>query len=68
MRTTLAQFKDNLNFEAHDLEKKLDRGQNTPENIRRLEEIYETLSILAKMEKPDSIAKKNKLKLQEEYK
>lgn len=57
-RTTLSQFKANLMFEAQNIEKMLDRGQNTPENIQRLEVITDMLATLEKVEKPDSIFKK----------
>lgn len=57
-RMTLWQFKEKLRFEAEDIEKKLDRGQNTPENIQRLEQIETMLATLEKVEKPDSIFKK----------
>jgi hypothetical protein len=57
-KVTLQQFKANLMFEAQDIEKKLDRGQNTPENIQRLEKINEMLAVINTVEKPDSIFKK----------
>lgn len=55
---TLFQWKANLIFEAQNIEKLLDRGQNTPENIERLEKIEAMLKTLENVEKPDSIFKK----------
>lgn len=57
-RMTLCQWKANLIFEAQNIEKMLDRGQNTPENIERLEKIEAMLATLEVVEKPDSIFKK----------
>ena len=57
-RITLQQWKSNLMFEAQNIEKLLDRGQNTSENIQRLEQIETMLKTLNTVEKPDSIFKK----------
>lgn len=59
---SLEQFKSNLSFEANDIEKKLERGQNTPQNIQRLEQINEMLEIIARNEKENSILKVKKAK------
>lgn len=56
-RVTLQKFKVNLLSEANDLEKLLDRGQNTPTNIQRLEQINTMLDVIAQVEKPNSIFK-----------
>lgn len=63
--TTLRQWKENLTFEANDIERKLDKGQNTSDNIQRLEQIEELFTILKKVEKPDSMLKKKLEKTEE---
>jgi fatty acid-binding protein DegV len=60
-RVTLSKHKENLIYESKEIEKLLDRGQNTQQNIQRLEQIEEQLRIIATMEKPDSMAKKAKM-------
>jgi hypothetical protein len=55
---SLQQWKDSIQKEAKDIENRLERGQNTPSNIQRLEQINEMLEILGKIEKPNSIFKK----------
>lgn len=58
MSMSLQQWKDSIQKEAKDIENRLERGQNTPSNIQRLEQINEMLEILGKIEKPNSIFKK----------
>lgn len=57
---TLNQYKENLAFEAKEIEKRLERRAGTPNDIKRLEEINQRFENIAKVEKPDSIAKKAK--------
>lgn len=56
-RLTLAEFKETLVFESGDLVRRLERGQNTPEVIQRLERVTEMLDILNKNEKSESMFK-----------
>jgi hypothetical protein len=57
-RVTLSKHKENLMFEAKEIEKLLDRGVGTIENIQRLEQIEAMFEVIKTMEKADSITKK----------
>jgi hypothetical protein len=62
-RVTLSKHKENLMFEANEIEKLLDRKLGTVENIQRLEQIEAMLEVIKTMEKPDSMAKKAKMEV-----
>lgn len=55
---TLEQFKNNLESEKSDIERKLARGENTLVNVERLQKINDMLHTIEIMDKPDSLYKR----------
>lgn len=60
-RTTLSQYKENLNSQIAEIESLIERRKATPEDRQRLLDIERQLDVFAMVEKPDSMTKKLKM-------